>query len=166
MKYIFIIICIIVYFLPVDILLAGYSDNSPVYTFFIYMVFHKSFIHLSLNMMSFYFIYGSINIKDRLFLLLYPGSVLIAFLSSMPEPTIGASGLIYILCGIRSGAIITIPYKFIPFFTLVISSITIGFLLPGINGLIHLLGFSLGFLAYIVKSIFNETDSVIHKGRE
>ncbi|MDR1883068.1 MAG: rhomboid family intramembrane serine protease [Prevotella sp.] len=165
MKYLFIAICVIMYCLPVDSPAVGYASGAPAYTFFIYMVFHKSIVHLSINMAGFYFAYGSM--KCKFFPLLYAGAVLVAFLSASGTPSVGASGLIYILLGIRAASVITDPHRFIPFFSLVLLSLSTGFIIPGIDGLIHLTGFSLGFLSSIIRSIlYDETDSLADKGRE
>ena len=97
MKYLITTLFLFAYICKPDI---GYSQNSPLYTHFLYMFAHVGFIHLTINLISFLSLFkflSKVISPVWLFLYSYLSAVLASFFSSRPQPTVGASGMV---CGL------------------------------------------------------------------
>lgn len=97
MKYLLAALFIFAYICKPDI---GYSQNSPLYTHFLYMFAHAGFIHLIINLISFLSLFSFLSKVIPpvwLFLYSYLSAVFASFFSSGPQPTVGASGMV---CGL------------------------------------------------------------------
>lgn len=165
-RWFFIVLCVFLYFLNLDASEVGYGIGQPIYNHLSYIFFHANLFHLIINMTAFYFLFGSVNNKTVTFLAsIIIGATLISFGSVDQLPTIGASGLIFILVGIQASKLVyNRQVAFIPFFTFTILSLVSGFLIPHVNGLVHLLGFALGYISHIIFETVN--DSIRDKRRE
>lgn len=162
MRYAIIVICVICFFLPVDIAQMGFYKGSPLYTHISYMFFHRDLIHLATNMVAFYFVYSGLKPKTSLLFLVLIGSIVISFFSELNSPTVGLSGMIFIMIGYFSANLLSVydVQKYIPFFTFALLSITVSFLLPNTNGLIHFLGFVLGYFSSLIKHIIYDSNGI------
>jgi len=104
MKSLFILTCIIVYLVSfwVDVRVLGFTAEAPSYTRLTYMFTHIGLLHLVLNMVSFHFLYTSVNMVIKsgvLFPVMILGAFLATYGAEMDLPTIGASGVVLFLFG-------------------------------------------------------------------
>lgn len=124
---------------PADI---GYSSDSPFHYRLWYLFFHANFIHLACNCYALYF---CLNFRLLKPVILIPVLYSIAVLSTFPIqtviPTVGVSAAVFGMVGMNMYGCTRIIYWFY-----IAASLLVGFLLPSINGIIHLAGFLLGYL--------------------
>lgn len=110
MKYLVILILILVYSIFENEL--GYTNSSPLYTHITYIFQHASILHLIFNSLAFIGMFTSLEKFANRWLFL-SASFLCAVLSSFgaiyDKPTVGISGVIYVMIGLYIG--ITLIYK-------------------------------------------------------
>jgi len=96
MQYLIVISFVIVY-LEYSLSL-GFTDISPLYTHFTYMFQHASVLHLVMNSLMFVTFYRVFK-KPFLIVPLVIIAFLASFLCEHSLPTVGASGMIYVMIG-------------------------------------------------------------------
>lgn len=110
MKYLVILILIFVYNLFGNEL--GYTNSSHIYTHVTYIFQHASILHLVFNSLAFIGMYASLEkfVNRWLFLSLSLFcAILTSFGAMYDKPTVGISGVIYVMIGLYVG--ITLLYK-------------------------------------------------------
>lgn len=110
MKYFIVLILISVYILFGNEL--GFTTSSPLYTHITYIFQHASILHLVLNSLAFIGIYTSLEKFANRWLFLSISllcAILTSFYAMYDKPTVGISGVIYVMIGLYVG--ITLIYK-------------------------------------------------------
>ena len=128
---------VITYFLPI-------SSNA-----FTYPLIHGNIFHLAANVITlFMFIRASADTKTFINFIIggYVASVL-AYVLYGNTLTVGASGFVFGIIGIY--AVFAYRYMYFRLFTssflwIVLAYITVGFIIPGLAGLLHLYAFAIG----------------------
>lgn len=125
---------------------------------FVYMFFHANIFHLAGNALAAWFTFR----KPCRIAAAYLVAVLCSFISYSDMPVMGLSSMIYALIGFNT---VLMRYPLKAKITLALA-LSLGLLLPNINGLLHILCFSLSFAtAYIYKRIKSLSDDYRHIGR-
>lgn len=100
MKYLIIILFVSVHlFFGMEL---GYSTINPLYTHFTYPFQHLGWVHLAINSIAFISMYNVLSkaIHPALVLIYsYVIAVAVSFVSEEALPTVGASGMVYAMCG-------------------------------------------------------------------
>lgn len=143
----------------------GYSTTSPTYTIFTYQFQHASWMHLILNSIAFFSFYKALQKaipQPIIFLAAYLLSIIAAICSCYSQPTVGASGMIYVMAGmflsicfIGKKLHIVDKRKFVLFVSCLAISITISFFKPSVNTACHLWALALGLLAGFIDNKLN-----------
>lgn len=159
MNYVIPLMFLLVYISKIPL---GYSDTSPLYTHFTYMLQHASLIHLTLNTISFLSFFAILKKVINPCLLTayaYTAALIASFLSIHPKPTVGASGMIYALIAIYitltlkgKKMALTDKRKYILWLIFLILSTAITALSPNINNLNHLSAFLIGIIFGIIEN--------------
>ncbi len=126
----------------------GYTDASllPHMTF---AFFHANVFHLAANMMTLHLLQPSC----RNLLAAYAISFATSFLAIAPLPTMGFSGILYVLIGIRTN-LFTGRFSFWKgWFVMFLFA---GIAMPNVNGLLHLFCFIGGLTIRIISRISND----------
>ena len=172
MKYLVVLIFIIVYlFFPGDGL--GYTCTSPFYTHFSYMFQHQGVMHLAINSMSFIGISrlaGRMVNKWLLAMLSFGGGFVLSFFTAGQLPTVGASGVIYIMTGLYAGMTafdervrITDAKRHAASLVMITVALAVSSLVKTSNYSLH----SLWFLSGVFMSVFYQLIKTIYSyGRE
>lgn len=137
----------IIFLLVKDASIFGFCHGSAWWTHFSYPLFHASWMHLAGNCYALWFVYNRIPFGKLTVPTIYAISVAASFLFPPELPTIGFSGAIFAMAGINVARNITKKSILSSVFAL-----SIGFVLPSCNGVIHLVSFLIGF---IILSIYN-----------
>ena len=108
MIYLFYLACIVLYIVSPCNLALGVSIDHIV-GIFTYQFMHANILHLIVNILSLYLMYNPIKelyekrfsaIRiPNLFVVLYISSVMVGGFCALPEPTVGASGMVFFLLG-------------------------------------------------------------------
>lgn len=126
----------------------GYTDASLL-QHLTFAFFHANVFHLAANMMTLFLLQPSR--KDLL--LSYAISVAASFLAIQPLPTMGFSGILYVLIGIRTN-LFTGRFTFWKgWFVLFLIA---GLAMPNVNGLLHLICFICGLAIRIFRRISHD----------
>lgn len=168
MKYLFVLLFFIVFFLQPPLEVWGYSSNSPlilrgvreaggVIPHLTYMFLHANIIHLLVNSFSFlsmWIIMKRFYRKGYFYFIPFILAVLTSFipLCIFDKPTVGVSGVIYAMIGM------ILPYyhikKFYLFYISIAVSLIISFYVPSINFYLHLFCFIGGILFTVFYKYF------------
>lgn len=124
-------------------------NDAPFINHMTYYLFHVNIFHLAINIVSWFFLR-----KMRLKWWIMNSVVILTCIISgyfATTPTLGMSGGLFGVTGFAYGMV---PEKSIPQTSTVLCVIFISILLPGIAGIVHLVGFISGYLiAYIYGRI-------------
>ena len=162
MKYLFVLIFILVFFLFG--LELGYTDTSPLYTHLAYMFQHAGIIHLIINSLAFISIFRQVERCVNKYLL--SGLIILcafasSFLAMYQIPTIGASSMVYVMLGIYLG-LITFPdkikiadtRKFLLFIICIVVVLSVSYFKHNSNFLVHIYSLLIGCIVSIPISLF------------
>lgn len=162
MKYLLIIVFTFIYIANPNI---GYSQNSPLYTHFIYMFGHNGLIHLFVNLISFFSLFNFLSkviSPAILFIYVYLSAVIASFFSSASLPTVGASGMICALIAIYAllplfgkKLIIQNRRKFFRWLMYTLAALIISSCFPAINAANHFFALLSGIFFTIIDNYIN-----------
>ena len=146
---------VITYFLPI-------SSNA-----FTYPLVHGNIFHLAANVITlFVFIRASADTKTFINFIIggYVASVL-AYVLYGNTLTVGASGFVFGIIGIY--AVFSYRYMYFRLFTssflwIVLAYITVGFIIPGLAGLLHLYAFAIGVVYGVIALRLNRFIRGLH----
>ena len=146
---------VITYFLPI-------SSNA-----FTYPLIHGNIFHLAVNVITlFMFIRASADTKTFINFIIggYVASVL-AYVLYGNTLTVGASGFVFGIIGIY--AVFAYRYMYFRLFTssflwIVLAYITVGFIIPGLAGLLHLYAFAIGVVYGVIALRLNRFIRGLH----
>lgn len=114
------------------------SVQEPLLAHFLYMFVHVNVWHLICNMLVLWSVRGRMEVSSAMFI-----AVVASYLPTWyDKPTLGMSGLLFALFGImwgRTGRFKECMKKGLPVIGLML-------LLPGVNGLIHLYCYLIGYI--------------------
>lgn len=142
----------VIYLLYTDGSSFGFSTDSAWWTHFTYPFFHGSWIHLIGNCYAFWFVYSNRIFKQYTLPIIITIAIAASFLTEMKMPTVGFSGVIFAMGGINSAYRKCKLKNIIP----ILIALSIGFLLPNTNGMIHLVSF---MIAYIFSSVYQSINN-------
>lgn len=152
MRKIFLIVFLIVFLTAGNNI--GYMNVFPVWKHFTYVFQHASMIHLLLNALSFYFLFGALQqfIKTaRIITISYGSAVAMSFFTAYTAPVVGASGMIYAMIGIYIHLITQNRIRFkdrnglIVFIVSVATFLIVSLIKTDQAGMLHLLCMTAGF---------------------
>ncbi len=154
LKYCFPLVFLIV-FLSFDTSI-GFTDDSALWTHFTYMFQHAGWLHLIINSIAFvgmFMTLGRFVSKWWLVLMCLLGGFTASFAGEYHLPTVGASGMVYVMIGIyisytlfSKDVKITSVKKYAWFVVSSIAMLAAGWFLHGVNFWLHLCGFGLGLV--------------------
>lgn len=129
----------------------GYTETSPFYTHFTYILAHANPVHLFINMFVFWKVYDRVGIEG--FIAGLMAGILASFIAYSKE-TVGASGLIFGMMGFMY-VVRTISFKnyLIVAFWITVGSL-IGLLSQNVNIMLHLVALFIGVVIGFVYSLF------------
>jgi len=164
MKYVFVLVFILVYvFFGSEL---GYTNTSPFYTHITYLFQHAGLIHLMVNSLAFVGIFRATErliSKWILILASLTGGFLLSFLAADDLPTVGASGMIYMMTGLyvgitafSNGIKILNLRKYVIFLTTVVIALTVSSLSKTSNHILHSLSFLTGIFIYACCRLIKE----------
>lgn len=121
---------------------VGYYDGCPVICRVWFSLFHANALHLACNC---YAIYFCLNGRMMPYRALIPFLLAVAFIASWFSnacvPTVGASAAIFAMVGLNMTGCGSSKY-----WILTAISLSVGFVIPAVNGMAHLAAFVPGFL--------------------
>ncbi|MEG1544909.1 MAG: rhomboid family intramembrane serine protease, partial [Tannerellaceae bacterium] len=126
----------LIHLISADVSVMGFSATSAWWTHFTYPFFHASWVHLIVNLYAFWKLYDGKPFGKRTLIYAYTLSVAASFVLPSIIPTVGLSGAIYAFIAFRYANDTNMLS------TLIVSiALLSGYLIPGINGNIHLVSF-------------------------
>ena len=169
MKNLFILLCFLVYLLSfiVDTRHLGFQAGSPlVHTRFTYMFAHVAFLHLFMNMLSFHFLFRLLQTKMNkyvLFAAMILGAFLATFGAEMPQPTIGASGVVMFLFGCY---VVLFPSKNLAIYLVILVGVNLlTYFYAHTNVFIHAFAMLYGILFTLIY-LFYERNKILRSSRK
>lgn len=130
----------------------GYADGSNLLTHFTYHFAHASVWHLAGNLLCFYLFIRNRSSFGELFCA-YCIATICSFFSPHPLPTVGLSGLIYALLGMRIATLKRISRDFL-------IRLAVLLLLPAVSGkvniLLHLSCVAVGYTTILFYTNFKQ----------
>lgn len=120
---------------------VAYYEGCKWWGVFTFSIFHKNTFHLAANVLSLHSLLTHWRFKVVHIIGVCICTVLAAFVSSQVTPTLGSSGLILAMCGLVSSWRPLSKASLASFLFMVCLCV-----IPGINGFIHLVAWTLGFL--------------------
>lgn len=166
MRKIFITIFIIVFVMFDNSI--GYTDILPVWKHFTYVFQHANIVHLIMNSISFYLVWGALDFyysKSAIIAIAYLSAVAMSFFTGYSLPVVGASGMIYAMFGMFSFLIIKGRLSFenfsgqLIYWGSVAVFLAISFIRPNQAGMLHLLCLASGMLISYLHSKKNESQN-------
>lgn len=169
MKYLFVLAFLLTYIFCDNSL--GYSNNSPTYTHFTFILQHVSVFHLVLNSISLIGIWTAtreLRVNKWFILLTSLSSTYIAsFISKETIPTVGASGMVYAIIGIYFYVTFTDKRikiadskTYLLFLLCIVGSLILSYINPISNFFLHTYSLVFGFSIYMaidcIKSMFKK----------
>ena len=163
MIYLFYLACIVLYIVSPCNLALGVSVDHMV-GIFTYQFMHANVLHLIVNILSLCLMYNPIKkiyetrfsaIRiPNLFVVLYISSVMVGGFCALPEPTVGASGMVFFILGAILGLRPTkqqfINYIWI-FLGVIVSAIA-----GHSNTLLHIVAFLIGVVFAILRIKYDD----------
>ena len=120
----------------------GYYDGCPAPNRLLYPFFHANFIHLACNCHALWF---SLNRRLMPYTILLPFLLAAAFVASWfasaDYPTVGASAIVFAMVGLNMSGCRSWRW-----WLLLSASLAAGFIMPGVNGIVHVAAFVPGYL--------------------
>lgn len=155
------LILLLCYMLPLSASVVGYSSTLPLWKHLTYPLFHAGALHLIGNCYSLYCVSKTRFLQPfTLYTTAYIIAVIASFFCISNNPTIGASGVVFAIVGMRLCKNATRTSWII-----VTSAILIGYLSSAINSNLHLFSFIGGFLAgrviLVIRTIQNDRRTII-----
>ena len=147
-------VLVILYFV-VDPYQVGYSDTSPLYTHVTYTFAHANLLHLTTNLIAFYFVFNllhSLNIVKAALVFSFVSAVAASFVYPTPTPTVGASGVIYAMMAAPVAAVlarrlrVTNSRKLIRTYAIIAVATIIQMFILNVNAAIHIASFAINLI--------------------
>ncbi|GHV51419.1 hypothetical protein FACS1894181_13230 [Bacteroidia bacterium] len=141
MKYLFILSFVLVHAFCGNGL--GYASGTPVWTHFTYMFQHSGIVHLATNSLAFIGMYRAMEKlagKRALAIYILLLGFALSFAAQHDIPTVGASGMVYVMAGMYAGYIFPMKHS------------------PAIPPRNHIL-FLISILLFLVASYFKQNSN-------
>lgn len=135
-------------FLPIDFYIVGISKNCSLEQRLVYHFFHVGFFHALTNSIALLSISFSRKLYCWQLIAAYAIAITIPQLCLYDKPTVGLSAIIYALFGIISLS----SRRKVIYNIFVVVCISIGFLFPYSNALIHLYCYIGGFVVSVLTT--------------
>jgi len=140
-----------------DVKEFGYTKESAFYTRYMYMFTHQNILHLIANIYSFHLLYKMVMklIPEEIFVpLMFISGVLMTYGTEMSKPTIGLSGIAFLLLGILFAA--SPKQMYIAVIVTTILNTVFYYFNTNVNVFIHLSGFIYGIIIYLIYKLWNK----------
>lgn len=150
-----VLICVYIVSLFTNLRIAGFTAHSPLYTRLTYMFVHIGFLHLVINIMSFYQLFRTLTVRINQYILsvaMIVGAMLATIGSEQALPTVGASGMVAFMLGCLA---VSVSSKKIWISVAIIAAVCVlqSFFFP-VNNAVHLLAFIYGAVFGIARRIW------------